>query len=182
MPEPLRPSHGPLSRRSVIGLGLAGMGTFGAVAGCSSSPSPSAGSSTPEAEPASVTPDVQTATEALIAVRAAHQAVRTTVQRFPATRASLARLDTMHAAHERSLVDAVPARERTAAAPAPYVVPRKRDAALTRLQASEATLRDTLQALSLRSQSGEFARLLASMAAAVTVHRQSLGQGSGAGA
>jgi hypothetical protein len=176
VPEPSRPPHGPLSRRSAIGLALAGLGALGAVTACSSSPSPSSPpTADSKAEPASVTPDVQTATEALVAVRAAHQAVRTTVQRFPATRAALARLETMHTAHERSLVDAVPARERGAASPAPYVVPRKRDAALTHLQASEATLRDTLQALSLRAQSGEFARLLASMAAAVTVQRQATG-------
>lgn len=168
-----RPAHGPLSRRSVIGLGLGGLGAWGAVTGCSSGSTPSR--THQQAQPASVTPDVQVATEALAAVRAAHQAVRATTQRFPATRVGLARLEAMHAAHERSLVDAVPARERSSAATTPYTVPRRRDVALARLQVSETTLHDTLQALALRAQSGEFARLLASMGAAVTVHRQALG-------
>jgi hypothetical protein len=156
-----------------MGLGLAGLAAWGAVTGCSSGSSPI--STHQQAQPASVTPDVQTATEALAAVRAAHQAVQATARRFPAARVALDRLDTMHAAHERSLVDAVPAKERASSATAPYVVPRKRDVALARLQASETKLHDTLQALALRAQSGEFARLLASMAAAVTVHRQALG-------
>jgi hypothetical protein len=133
----------------------------------------------PRTRPASVTPDVQTATEALAAVRVAHQAVLATGQKFPALRAGLARLDAMHAAHERSLVDAVPAQARASATPAPYVVAGRRDVALARLQASEATLRAALQSLALRAQSGEFARLLASMAAAVTVHRQALSSASG---
>ena len=174
MPEPSRPPHGPVSRRSVIGLGVAGLGSMALVAGCSSGSSPTP-SGNQQARPTSVTPDVQTATEALLAVRAADQAIRATVQRFPATRPSLARLETMHAAHERTLVDAVPAPERRSAAPAPYAVPHRRATALARLQVSEAKLHDTLQVLALRAQSGEFARLLASMAAAVTVHRQALG-------
>jgi hypothetical protein len=177
VPEPSRPPHGPVSRRSVIALGLAGLGSVGAVAACSSAPSPTS-SSNQQARPASVTPDVQTATEALAAVRTAHQVVRATAQRFQATRLGLAPLEAMHVAHERSLVDAVPAPQRGSAAAAPYAVPHRRDVALGRLQASEATLHDTLQALALRAQSGEFARLLASMAAAVTVHRQAPGVAS----
>ena len=167
-----RPGRGAVSRRSVIGVGLAGLGAWG-VAGCSGDSSSS--TTAARARPASVTPDVQTATEALAAVRLAHEAVGATAQRFPALRVDLARLDAMHAAHERSLVDAVPAEARRSAAPAPYAVPHRREVALAHLQLSEAKLRDTLQALALRAQSGEFARLLASMAAAVTVHRQALG-------
>ena len=83
----------------------------------------------------------------------------------------------MHDAHERSLVRAVPAGERSSAAPAPYAVPRRRDPALARLQVAEGRLHDALQGLSLKAESGEFARLLASMAAGVTVHRTVLATG-----
>ncbi len=176
MPALPRPAHGPLSRRSVIGLGVAGLGAgLGALAGCSSG---TTSTGTQRARPASVTPDVQTAAVALAAVRSAHDAVRATARRFPATRASLAGLEVMHTAHERSLVDAVPAQERGSTTPAPYAVAARKDVAVARLQAAEARLHDTLQALALRAQSGEFARLLASMAAAVTVHRQALGSGA----
>ena len=105
--------------------------------------------------------------------------MRATAQRFPAIRPALADLDAMHAAHERSLVDAVPAQARSASASAAYAVPARRDAALLRLQTVEVGLHDTLQALALKAQSGEFARLLASMGAAVTVHRQVLAGAGG---
>ena len=38
----------------------------------------------------------------------------------------------MHRAHEATLVNAVPDRARTSASPAPYAVPREREAALRR--------------------------------------------------
>jgi hypothetical protein len=158
----------------VLGASLAGMTGLGALAGCSgTSPAPEASGSA-QARPTSVTPDVQTATVALAAVRAAHQAVTATAQRFPAVRPALSALAATHAAHERSLVNAVPARERGTSTPAPYVVPARRDVALQRVRAEEDKVHGSLQALALKAQSGEFARLLAGMAAAVTVHRQAL--------
>ena len=168
------PSDAPderVSRRSVITIGLAGLGLLGvqgALGGCSSDTTqPKARAS----RAATVTPDVRTATAALAAVRATHAAVRATAQRFPAAAGSLAGLAAMHAAHERSLVDAVPEQARKASPATPYAVPRRRTAALTRLQANEAHLHDTLQALADRAESGDFARLLASMAAGISVHR-----------
>ena len=55
----------------------------------------------------------------------------------------------------------------TSAAPAPYAVPRNRDKAVKALEVHEQKLHDTLDGLALRAQSGQFARLLASMGAAV---------------
>jgi hypothetical protein len=46
-------------------------------------------------------------------------------------------------------------------------VPRKRATALRRLSHREQHLHDTLDALALRAQSGDFARLLASMGAGI---------------
>lgn len=159
-----------VSRRSVLGLGLVGAGSF-VVVGCSSGSS--ADGDEPDRE-AAVEPDVRTATAALAAIRGTHQAARATTQRFPATRVGLSGLIGMHAAHERSLVDAVPTRARESAAPAPYAVPRLRPKALARLGANEAKLHDTLQSLALKAESGEFARLLASMAAGISVQLPSL--------
>ena len=54
------------------------------------------------------------------------------------------------------------------ASPAPYAVPRNRDRALIALAAREQRLHDSLGSLALQAQSGDFARLLASMGAAVS--------------
>jgi hypothetical protein len=170
------PPAGAPSRRSLITLGVVGLGALGTgtLAGCSSGHQ-SATATTPAA---SVTPDVTTATAALAAVRSARAAVQATIRRHPGTQAALARLDAMHAAHERSLVDAVPARSRGSAPPAAYRVPARQGPALARLDGIEVHLHETLQSLALRAESGEFARLLASTAAAVTVRRQALASGT----
>jgi hypothetical protein len=171
------PPAGAPSRRSVIVLGVTGLGSgLAALAGCSDRRETAA---TTAPTRASVTPDVRTATAALTAVRSAHEAVRATVRSHPGARAALADLDTMHAAHERSLVDAVPSQARASSAPASYRVPARPAVALARLSAAEGHLHDTLQSLALQAQSGEFARLLASMAAAVTVRRVALAGGAG---
>jgi hypothetical protein len=165
------------SRRRVLGLGAAA--GLSVMVGCSadSGEDDDRDSGPRAAGNVEVTPDVKTATAALAAIRATHQAVRATVQRFPGTGTRLAALSSMHAAHERSLVQAVPARVRSSAVPTPYAVPRRPDPALARLQVAEGRLHDSLQALSLAAESGEFARLLASMAAGVTVHRNVLATG-----
>jgi hypothetical protein len=163
VPVPFRPSPGPVSRRCVIGVGLVGLGT---VAGCSHDSSPTPPGRT---QPTTVTPDVRTATAALAAVRAVLVALDETARRYPATRPALSGLRAMHTAHERSLVGAVP-RGATATRTTSRPVPGNRAAALTQLRASETRLHATLQALAVRAQSGDFARLLASMSAAVSTH------------
>jgi hypothetical protein len=64
-------------------------------------------------------------------------------------------------------VNAVPDRASASASPAPYAVPRKREAALRALKIREQRLHTSLDRLALRAQSGDFARLLASMGAAI---------------
>ena len=117
---------------------------------------------------AGLAPDVAVATRALAEIRAVRAAVEPHHVPLPGARPDLAPLVQMHRAHEASLVDAVPDRARPSAAPAPYVVPRKREVALRQLAAREQRLHDTLDGLALRAQSGDFARLLASMGAAVS--------------
>jgi hypothetical protein len=151
-----------LSRRSLILAGVAGL----LVSGCDvNNPVPTDNTAKKPAGPA---PDVAVATSALAEIRAVRAAVSSTLAGFPTAKSRLAGLMKMHQAHEESLADAVPERARTSATPAPYVVPRKRETAFGNLAAREQRLHDTLDGLALRAQSGDFARLLASMGAAVT--------------
>lgn len=168
-----------LSRRAVLGgaAGLLGLVATTA-AGCSVE-NPVTRRDAPRA-PAALAPDVSVATRALAEIRAVAAAVDATVARFPGTRSRLASLAALHRTHEVSLADAVPDRATAAASPsaspsasptaspAPYAVPRDRDRALTALTAREQRLHDALGALALQAQSGDFARLLASMGAAVS--------------
>jgi hypothetical protein len=149
-----------LSRRGLL-VGAAGVA--GLVTGCSADDSADRDDA-PEG-PAALAPDVAVATRALAEIRAVRTAVTRTQARFPATRALLGPVAAMHVAHERTLVDAVPDRANTSTAPAPYAVPLRRAAALRGLAAREQRLHDTLDGLSLRARSGDFARLLASMGA-----------------
>ena len=160
--------HSPLSRRSLIGVAAAGMAGLSASA-CSGSTAPddAAPDRKAPASPAGVLPDVEVATSALAEIRAVGAAVTGTLSRFPESRARLAPLGRMHRVHEQSLADAVPERARPSAAPAPYVVPRSRAAALKSLTTREERLHATLDGLAVSAQSGEFARLLASMGAGV---------------
>ena len=118
--------------------------------------------------PATLAPDVAVATSALAEIRATRTAASSTLSRFPASRSRLAPLLGMHQAHEASLANAVPDRAETSATPAPYVVPLRSDVAFRRLATREQQLRATLESLALEARSGDFARLLASMAAGVS--------------
>lgn len=160
---PRRP--GTVTRRTLV-AGAAGLAVL-ATPGCSG-PSTSGGS--PAAQP-SATPalsaDVAVATQALAEIRAVRTAVSGTLERYPATRVRLAAWERLHEAHEDSLVDAVPDRALPQASAAPYVVPKDRTVALSVLTDREERLQARLDALALRARSGEFARLLASMGAAI---------------
>lgn len=150
------------SRRAVVAGALGGFGVA-ALGGCSSE---DPGTKAPPSS-AGLAPDVAIATSALAEIRAVRAAVSATIARFPASRATLAPVVRVHRAHEATLVDAVPDGASTRAEPAHYVVPHKRAKALARLAAREQRLHDELDGLALRAQSGQFARLLASMGSAV---------------
>jgi hypothetical protein len=107
------------------------------------------------------------ATRALSEITEVRVAVEATLRRYPAARARLAPLARVHRTHERSLADAVPERATESRTPVPYTVPRRRQAALRSLTRREQRLHDTLAGLALRARSGDFARLLASMGAAI---------------
>jgi hypothetical protein len=122
------------------------------------------------ARPAELAPDVAIATEALKEITAVRTAVEQTLRRYPVARARLAPMVELHRAHEKTLVDAVPDRARRSQSPAPYAVPRRRAAALRALTPREQQLHARLDALALRAESGDFARLLASMGAGIAQH------------
>lgn len=154
-----------VTRRSIIAIGVAGVAGL-AASGCTVD-NPVSRNPAPKAK-AALAPDVAVATRALAEITAVRTAATRTLARFPATRSLLPRLVQMHEAHEVSLADAVPqGAANGSGAPAPRAVARQRDAALRNLRAREQRLHDTLDALALRAQSGDFARLLASMGAAV---------------
>jgi hypothetical protein len=119
------------------------------------------------ARPAELAPDVAVATRALREITAVRTAVESTLRRYPAARARLVPMAELHRAHEKTLVDAVPDRARRSESPTPYAVPRRRAAALEALTPREQQLHATLDDLALRAESGDFARLLASMGAGV---------------
>ncbi|MEO7942681.1 MAG: hypothetical protein ABIR34_04690 [Marmoricola sp.] len=152
-----------VSRRTLLGLGAGAV--VPVVTGCTVN-NPVSHDKTPKPT-TELAPDVAVATRALAEIMAVRTAASRTLSRYPATRPGLASVVSMHRAHEASLADAVPDRARPSATPAPYVVPRRRDAALKRLATREQRLHDMLDGLALRAQSGDFARLLASMGAAV---------------
>lgn len=144
-----------------------GLGGIAAVAGCSAD-KPVADADQPPKPSVALAPDVAVATKALAEIRAVRTAASSTLARFPASRARLAPLVRMHLAHEASLADAVPDRADTSATPTPYVVPRRSEAAFGRIAAREQRLHDSLSGLALEAESGDFARLLASMGSAVS--------------
>jgi hypothetical protein len=93
-----------------------------------------------------------------------------TVARHRPLRHRLSGLAALHAAHLRLLQDAVPQDRRDGARGAtggrPHV-PHREHAALEAALGAERALRPRLEGLAVRAQSGEFARLLAAMSAAV---------------
>ncbi len=149
-----------LTRRSFIAAGVVGV----ALTGCSAD-APT-GPDEPTA-PAELAPDVAVASTALEQIRTVLAAVVATQARFPAARNQLGAVEAMHRAHEKSLVDAVPERARASASPAPYVVPPRREVALSRLSADEQQLHVRLDGLAVRAESGDFALQLAAMGAGV---------------
>lgn len=159
------PSGCTVTRRALLG-GAAGFAAL-VLPGCSiDPPSPSTGVPPAGATPG-LSPDVEVAASALLEIRAVRAVVTGTRRRHPAARVRLSGWDRLHEAHEASLVDAVPERALPTSSVAPYDVPEERAVALSVLSTREERLHARLDALALRAESGDFARLLASMGAAI---------------
>ena len=171
---PHSPWPAPEASVSRRGLLLSGVGLL-ALAGCSGDDSDaesgeSGGQKRSSQDTPELTPDVAVATAALERIRTTKAAVEATSTRHPALGRELAGVTEMHTAHEASLVDAVPERARPDSPPATYAVPPRRRVAARRLAGVEGELHAALDALALRAESGDFARLLASMGAGIAQH------------
>ena len=154
-------------------LGALAGGVLAALAGGCSTTAPSeahAGRPSPSASGArGVSPDVAVATTAVARIRQTAEMLDRTSRRHQRLRAPLAALTALHDAHLRMLQDAVPKDHRPSPTPTPHPprVARRQPAALHQAVAAENGLRRSLEDLAARAQSGEFARLLAAMSAAV---------------
>lgn len=175
-PTPSRTGSPPrLSRRAALTALAAGVSAT--VAGCSTGTgradaARSAAPSAPAPRPAGVSPDVAVAVAAVdrITAVAAELARATRGRRGRVARRRLAGLAALHAAHLRILRQAVPADHRDDAhGPTGTQAGRTRGQRPTpaSVARSEGRLRVQLEDLAVRAESGEFARLLAAMSAAI---------------
>lgn len=156
---------GPLTRRTVLAATVVATGLSGCAVGAQ--PSRARPASSPTTAAGEESSDVTVATEALAAVRRVEGAVTGTAHRFRTLRADLSGFAEMHRAHDQALADAVPRSARAQPERHAWTVPHKRAKALQRLRAAEQDLHDRLGDLAGRAESGDFARLLAAMGAAV---------------
>lgn len=144
-----------------------------ALAGCSDTAPKSAGAAPRTGQRASsaragVQPDVHVAERAVAAI-ASTQAVLAEVRRgHPGLAGLVGRFSPLHTVHLRALRDAVPAGAAgTSAAPSGVPASGTRAGARALALSTERQLIATLTGLALRAESGDFARLLASMVAAL---------------
>lgn len=155
-------------RRTVLAGGVGAAALL--VAGCSLN-NPFNEDHTPAAEAVRrLDPDIAVAVQAVASIDAALRLVQATTGRHAALRPSLQPLIALHQAHRAALVRAVPHEvDLHAGQPAPAVAARA-PIARQRVVAAERTLQGQLRGFTLRAESGPFARLLASMDAAVGQH------------
>jgi len=131
------------------------------VAGCATTTTPST-SSPPDA-------DVPAAREATALTRDAITTITATIARHPGLAQQLQPVLAMHRAHLRRLRSVNPG---ATIAPTPAKVPPAPRRALARVRAADATRATRLEALAGAAHSGGFARMLASMAAAIAQRSQ----------
>ncbi|HEX6248124.1 MAG TPA: hypothetical protein VFZ64_09665 [Nocardioidaceae bacterium] len=206
MPTPSRAPVGVrLSRRTALTAAAVALG--GAAVGCTPEPGGRRSPGHRETQPApvepSVDPDVAVATAALEGQQALVELVEATLERHPRLEELLAPVLTTHQAHAALLDEAVPEGEHPSApaGPSPSAspgaptspeasespggrrtpVPRRRDRALGAVVEAERTLTTTTKQLAFRAQSGAFARVLGSMAAAAAQQAAVLGSSTAPG-
>jgi hypothetical protein len=157
-PRPDRPATAAVGRRAVV-TGLAGA-TVLALAGCDSG---TPGNDLPGTAEAQQDADLQLVREALAVSLAA--GAQLGLVATGALRPRLAPLIAMHQAHAQALADAVPSGSPSPSVAGTVVPPAP---GLARARQVEADAHDRLVALAQRAQSGQLARLLASMAAGIS--------------
>jgi hypothetical protein len=173
-----RPVTRGVSRRTVLAGLVVGVG--GALVGCTSGD----GDDPAEvidgqsgAKDDSRDPDIEVAALALSSQRATIGLLQSTARRHRQLARTLSSVTAAHQAHADLLAEAVPDDRPAASTPSPagtsadrFSVPRSIEKALTRLVTAEDGLSTVLKRQAFEAQSGQFARLLASMAAASAQH------------
>jgi hypothetical protein len=171
VPLPQPPGGPTLRRRTALGLLV-----LSGSAACTTQAGRPAGGRTQGAAGPAADPDVTLASTVLAAERAVLDRVRATAAAHPPLAVRLAATAAVHARHVRLLTRAVPPQQRSASpspspstsasTPAPPVVPHGQAKALQALARAEDDLCASGKQAAFTARSGEFARLLASMAAA----------------
>lgn len=177
MPTPSPDSTGArLSRRAALAA-VAAAGA--ALVGCTPEDQPSGSRTKQEKAAAPVDPDVAVAAEALASQREVLGLLVATRKRHRGLSRQLSPVVAAHEAHASLLADAVPkdvpASASAAASPAiggrgGHRVPRSQGRALDRVVEAERELATVVKRQAFRAESGAFARLLGSMAAAAAQH------------
>ena len=177
MPTPFPPDSGPLSgapmsRRAALGVLAAAVG--GAVAGCTPGQQQHRARRRQRVEP-KVDPDVSVAADALAEQKAVLELIEATQQRHKGLAKVLAPALATHKAHVAVLADAVPDDVNGNPSPSPspsasrsrrIAVPGDQARALDKVVRAEQDLRTSTKRLAFNAESGAFARILGSMAAA----------------
>lgn len=170
MPTPSSAQDPRLSRRTVL-AGLAGFAGAGLV-GCTADGQSNPPKRRPTPVAASADPDVALAAEALASQRQVLDLLQATRKRHHGLAARLAPAIAAHEAHADLLSHAVP--KGVSASPSPtatatpgrHGVSRSRAQAMAKVVEAEQQLATVAKRQAFRAESGSFARLLASMAAA----------------
>ena len=156
-----------LTRRTALGAaGLASLGV--AATGCDDpAATPSARATVRSTE---ITHDVALAVELVAGVQRSVALTTDVVRRFPLLRPSLRPLLETQRAHLALLAEAVP--DEVMPSPSARAVPATTDraAARARVVRSTKTRRDAFNAAAVEAESGQFARVLASMGAGLAQH------------
>ena len=158
---------------SVVAGSVAAGCTIGRDADGTAAPKPAATSK----RAAQLDPDVGLAVAALAGEQAALDAIEAVLARHRKLRRALSPIKAAHRAHVSLLAQAAPedypaptTPSLPSTSPDPFRVPPRREAALNRLSALELALSTSAKRHSFAAESGAFARLLASMAAAAAQH------------
>lgn len=113
-------------------------------------------------------PDVAVAVQAVSLLLAAQDRATATATAFPSLAKRIAPLTATRTAHLAALTAAVPSRVDARPTSAPPTVPKTRRTALAALVRHEKSLHGGITGLALRAESGPFARLLGTIAAATS--------------
>lgn len=155
-----------LTRRTALGVvGLAGVGLT-ALTGCDSPGSSATGS--PTAQATEITPDVRLAIGLLPGLRLAEATTVAAIAQFPQLRKPFASLLATQKAHLKVLTEAVPAHARQSSLSTTVLLDDHQKSASQQVLRRAHASHDALNAAALKAQSGEFARLLASMGAGLS--------------